>query len=198
VDLRSRLSTLIAVRVVVGTLLLGWAILIQLNRPGTLPVDPLFFLIGATYALSVASVATLGFANKHSWVADAQLGADAILVSGFIQVTGGITSYFSSLYVLPIIAASTLRFRRGALQVAALSAVLYLTLVAAQYLDALPYLPDAALGAGELELPTMQFAQFTVAINLFGFFGVALLSGSLADTRSRTCAPSTSTSSTAS
>ena len=33
-SLRSRLSTLIAVRVVVGTLLLGSAILIQLNRPG--------------------------------------------------------------------------------------------------------------------------------------------------------------------
>ena len=41
-----------------------------------------------------------------------------MLVSAFIHVTGGITSYFSSLYLLPIIAASTVRFRRGALQVA--------------------------------------------------------------------------------
>jgi hypothetical protein len=42
------------------------------------------------------------------------LARDAILVSAFIHVTGGITSYFSSLYLLPIMAASTVRFRRGA------------------------------------------------------------------------------------
>ena len=179
-DLRSRLATLIAVRVVVGSLLLGWAILIQLNRPGTFPIDPLFFLIGATYALSVASLATLRFANRHPWLADAQLGADALLVSGFIQVTGGINSYFSSLFLLPIIAASTIRFRRGALQVATLSAILYLALVSAQYLELFPYLPGS-FGENALQLPSQPLAQYTVAINLFGFVAVALLSGSLAE-----------------
>jgi two-component system sensor histidine kinase PilS (NtrC family) len=33
----------------------------------------------------------------------------------------------------------------------------------------------------ELELPTYKFAQYTVAINLFGFLAVALLAGSLAE-----------------
>jgi two-component system sensor histidine kinase PilS (NtrC family) len=180
-DLRSRLSTLVAVRLVVGTLLLGWATLIQFNRPGTLPVDPFFLLIGVTYALSVAYLATLKFVNRHPWLADAQLAADAILVSGFIQLTGGITSYFSSLYLLPIIAASTIRFRRGALQVATLSAILYLALVSAQYLDAFAYLPGSWLRGLAVDLPSVPFAQFTVAINLFGFVAVALLSGSLAE-----------------
>ncbi len=174
-DLRSRLATLIAVRVVVSTLLLGSAIVFQLNRPGTFPVDPFFFLIALTYALSVVGFTMLPLANRHPWLADAQLGADAFLVSGFIGLTGGIVSYFSSLYVLPIIAASTIRFRRGALQVAALSALLYLALVAAQYLDVSPF------WLGSLELPTRQFAQYTLAINLFGFAAVALLSGSLAE-----------------
>jgi two-component system sensor histidine kinase PilS (NtrC family) len=180
-DLRSRLSTLIAVRVVVSTLLLGWAILIQLNRPGTFPVDPFFFLIGLTYGLSVVYLATLRFVDRHLWLADLQLGADALLVSGFIQLTGGITSYFSSLYLLPIIAASMIRFRRGALQVATFSAILYLALVAAQYLDVFPYGPESRLPALAIDLPTLQFAQYTVAINLFGFVAVALLSGSLAE-----------------
>jgi two-component system sensor histidine kinase PilS (NtrC family) len=180
-NLRSRLSTLIAVRVIVGTLLLGWAILIQLNRPGTFPVDPFFFLIGLTYALSIAYLATVRFVDRHLWLADFQLGADAFLVSGFIQLTGGITSYFSSLYLLPIIAASVVRFRRGALQVAALSAILYLTLVFAQYMNVFPYGPGSWLGDLRLDLPTLQFAQYTVAINLFGFVAVALLSGSLAE-----------------
>jgi two-component system sensor histidine kinase PilS (NtrC family) len=178
-DLRRRLSTLIAVRVIVGTLLLGWAILIQINTPGAFPVEPLFFLIGSTYALSVTYIATLRFVDRHAWLVDVQLGMDAILVSAFIQVTGGITSYFSSLYVLPIIAASTIRFRRGALQVATLSALLYLGNVTGQYVSGQGYLPASWQFA--VALPGLRFAQYTVAINLFGFVAVALLSGSLAE-----------------
>ena len=177
IDLRSRLSTLIAVRVIVSTLLLGSAILVQLSRPGVFPVDPFFFLIALTYALSIVYFATLGRVNRHPWLADVQLGADALLVSGFISLTGGIVSYFSSLYVLPIIAASTIRFRRGAIQVATLSVVLYFGLVSAQYLDVFP----DWLAPAFLELPTWQFAQYTMAINVFGFGAVALLSGSLAE-----------------
>ena len=56
-------------------------------------------------------------------------------MSAFIHVTGGITSNFSSLYLLPIIAASMIRYRRVAVQLAAFSAVLYLGLVAVQYID---------------------------------------------------------------
>ena len=162
---------------VVSSILLGSAILIQLNRPGAFPIDPFFFLIALTYALSVVYFVTLRFVNRHPWLADAQLGADALLVSGFIGLTGGIVSYFSSLYFLPIIAASTVRFRRGALQVAVLSVLLYLALVSAQYLAIVP----EWLAARSLELPTRQFAQYTMAINVFGFVAVALLSGSLAE-----------------
>lgn len=180
-DLRQRLSTLIAVRVVASTLLLGSAILVQLNRPGAFPIDPFFFLIGLTYALSVVFIATLRFVDRLPWLADVQFGADAILVSAFIHVTGGITSYFSSLYLLPIIAASTIRFRRGALQVAALSAVLYLALVSLQYTGGMAYLPASWQVELPDPLPGVRLAQYTVAINLFGFVAVALLSGSLAE-----------------
>jgi two-component system, NtrC family, sensor histidine kinase PilS len=179
-NVRARLTTLISVRVVLSTLLLGSSVFLQMSRPGALASnsEPLFFLIGLTYALSVVYFLTLRFVERLKWLADVQLCGDALLVSGFIAATGGITSYFSSLYLLPIIAASTLRYRRGAMQVATLSAVLYLGLVAAQYIDidllhAWVQLPS--------ELPTLRFAQYTVAINLFGFFAVALLSGSLAE-----------------
>ncbi len=176
-DLRGRLSWLIAVRVIVGTLLLGWAILIQLNRPGAFPIDPFFFLIGLTYGLSIAYLVTLRFVDRCPWLADVQLGADALLVSGFIGLTGGVVSYFSSLYLLPIMAAATVQFRRGAVQVAVFSLVLYLGLVVAQYAEMFP----AWLGADVLQLPSHQVAQYTIAINVFGFFAIALLSGSLAE-----------------
>jgi len=180
VNLRSRLSTLIAARVVIGTLLLGSAILIQISRPGAFPVDPFFTLIGLTYALSVVYLATLRFAERHPWLVDLQFGLDAVLVSAFIHVTGGIASNFSSLYVLPVIAASMIRSRRVAMQVASLSAMLYLALVLVQYVDVgLPAL--AKRFTPVVELPTLGVARYTVAINLGGFFAVALLAGSLAE-----------------
>jgi two-component system sensor histidine kinase PilS (NtrC family) len=178
-NLRSRLSTLIAARVILVTLLMGSAILIQISRPGAFPVDPFFALIGLTYALSVFYLATLRFAERHLWLVDLQFAVDALLVSAFIHVTGGITSNFSSLYLLPIIAASMIRFRRVAVQVAGLSAVMYLALVAVQYVDL--DLPLARRFSPAVELPTIRVAQYTVAINLGGFIAVALLAGSLAD-----------------
>jgi len=178
-NLRSRLSTLIAARVVLVTLLMGSATLIQISRPGAFPIDPFFALIGLTYALSVFCLATLRYAERHLWLVDLQFGADALLVSAFIHVTGGIASNYSSLYLLPIIAASMIRYRRVAIQVAALSAVLYLTLVAVQYVDL--DLPLARRFSPQVELPTLRVAQYTVAINLGGFMAVALLAGSLAD-----------------
>ena len=178
-NLRRRLSTLIAARVVLVTVLFGSAILIQVNRPGSFPVDPYFPLIGLTYALSVFYLSTLRYAERHLWLADLQFGADAMLVSVFIHVTGGITSNYSSLYLLPIIAAAIIRYRRVALQVAVLSAALYTAIVAAQYGDF-----DLALArrfSPAVDLPTLRIAQYTVAINLGGFFAVALLAGSLAN-----------------
>ena len=49
---RRRLVWLIGTRVVVSTLLLGSAVVFQVNAPGTLAVNPFFFLIGLTYGLS--------------------------------------------------------------------------------------------------------------------------------------------------
>jgi two-component system sensor histidine kinase PilS (NtrC family) len=177
-NLRSRLSTIIAARVVLVTLLMGTAILIQINRPGAFPIDPFFALIGLTYALSVFYLATLRFVERHLWLIDLQFGVDALLVSAFIHVTGGIASNFSSLYLLPIIAASMIRYRRLAIQVASLSAALYLALVTVQYVDVLPL---ARRFSPAVDLPTLRVAQYTVAINLGGFLAVAMLAGSLAD-----------------
>jgi two-component system sensor histidine kinase PilS (NtrC family) len=178
-NLRRRLSTLIAVRVVLVTVLFGSAILIQISRPGAFPIDPYFALIGLTYALSVFYLATLRFAESHLWLADLQFGADALLVSAFIHVTGGIASNYSTLYLLPIIAAAIIRYRRVATQVAVLSAALYLAIVVAQYGDF--DVPLARRFSPVVELPTLRVAQYTVVINLGGFLAVAFLAGSLAN-----------------
>jgi two-component system sensor histidine kinase PilS (NtrC family) len=178
-NLRRRLSTLIAVRVVLVTVLFGSAILIQISRPGSFPIDPYFALIGLTYALSVFYLATLRFVESHLWLADLQFGADALLVSAFIHVTGGIASNYSTLYLLPIIGAAIIRYRRVATQVAVLNAALYLAIVVIQYGDF--DVPLARRFSPVVDLPTLRVAQYTVAINLSGFLAVALLAGSLAN-----------------
>ena len=179
--LRRKVAWLIAIRAIVSTILLGSAIVTQITAPGSFAVDPFFFLIGLTYALTITFALTVRYVDEYRWLVDVQLAGDALIVSAFIYVTGGITSYFTSLYVLPIVAASTVQFRRGGMLVATLSTVLYVGLVVAQYLAASGLLNDPWLTRYALALPSPSVARYTVALNVFGFFAVALLSGSLAD-----------------
>lgn len=174
--LRRKLLWLIACRAAAVTLLLGSAIAIQIKSPGSFPTDPFFFLIGLTYALTVIYTLTLKHIERHPWLVDLQLALDALVVSALVHLTGGVTSYFSSLYTLPIIAASTVQSWRGGLMVGVLSALTYGGLVGAQYVET-PLLPFL----GHAEVPPLRMALFTVGLNVFGFVAVAALSGYLAE-----------------
>jgi two-component system, NtrC family, sensor histidine kinase PilS len=179
--LRAKLVWLMAGRAAVITLLLGSALLIRLKFPGAFPIDPFFVLIGITYALTIVYGVALKYSEKNRWLVDVQLGCDAVIVSAIVYTTNGVSSYFSSLYTLPIIAASTIQSRRGGLMVAFLSSLLYIGLVLAQYYSSelLPGVLDYAL------LPPFRMAVFTVGLNVFGFLAVALLSGYLAESARR-------------
>ena len=179
--LRRKVAWLISVRAVIGTILLGSAIVLQIAAPGSVPVNPFFVLIGTIYALTIAYAATLRHVETRRWLVDLQLAGDALIVSAFIHFTGGITSYFVTLYLLPIVAGSTVSFRRGGLLVATLGTVLYVGLVFAQYLAASGWLPYTWVNDYATALPLPSVARYTVSLNVFGFFAVALLSGSLAD-----------------
>src|SRR5262249_40327161 len=178
---RHQVAWLMLVRFIISTILLGSAIFMQVTAPGSFAVNPFFSLIGLTYALTIVYATTLRYVDRYRWLVDLQLGADALIVSAFIYFTGGITSYFTSVYVLPIVGASTIQFRRGGLMVATLSAVLYAGLVLAQYLAASGLRTDPWLISASVVLPPPSVARYTTALNVFGFFAVALLSGSLAN-----------------
>src|SRR6476660_541193 len=180
VALRRNVAWLIAGRVVISTILLGSATFMRVTVPGSFAVDPFFFLIGLTYALTIGYALALRLVERHRWLIDLQLGIDALIVSAFIYFTGGITSYFTSLYVLPVIAASTIQLRRGGLLVATLSTVLYGGLVLAQYLAASGLRADPWLAAYAQSLPAVSVARLTLALNVFGLFAVAALGGTQA------------------
>jgi two-component system sensor histidine kinase PilS (NtrC family) len=180
--LRRRLAAHIAIRLVVATVLLGSAVVVQLREPGAWPVTPLFVLIGITYAVSLGFIGSLRYVERFPWLTDVHFALDAIIVSAAVFLTGGVQSLFTILYMLPVVAASLVQFRRGGLQVAGLSTILLVGLVLVQYQHADGYL-DLPFG---IEIPTeglapINIAQYTVIINAFGFFAVALLSGSLAE-----------------
>jgi two-component system, NtrC family, sensor histidine kinase PilS len=181
-NIRHKLLWLIGGRAAVITAVLGSAILIQSKAPGTLPIDPFFFLIGLTYGLTTLWALTLRFVDGHPWLIDVQLACDALIVTAIVYLTGGVASYFSSLYALPIIAASTVQSWRGGLMVSVLSSLMYSGLVVAQYQPASPLPVVVALDA----LPPIRVAVFTVGLNVFGFMAVAALSGYLAEGLKRT------------
>jgi two-component system, NtrC family, sensor histidine kinase PilS len=174
-SLRRKLLWMIGGRAAAITVLLGSAILIQLRAYGSFPIDPFFALIGLTYGLTVVWALTLRFVDRHPWLIDVQVACDALIVSAIVHLTGGVASYLSSLYTLPIIAASTVQSWRGGLMVSVLSSVIYTGLVIAQY-QGVP-LPMVMLDS----LPPARLAIFTVALNVCGFMAVAGLSGYLAE-----------------
>ena len=175
--IRRKLLWLMTARAAVISVLLGSAVLIQIKSPGSFPIDPYFFLLALTFALTVVYSLTLGHTERHRWLVDLQLAADAGIVSGIVYVTGGVNSYFSTLYALPIIAASTLRLWRGGILVGALSSVLYAGIVLTQYYGT----PASPIVVVAENLPPLRVAIYTLGLNVFGFLAVAALTGYLAE-----------------
>ena len=175
--LRRKLLWLIAARAGIVTLLLGSAILVQVTSPGASRIDPFFYLIGITYALTAMYALALKFTERHRWLIDVQLAADAVIITAVVALTGGVTSYFSSFYTLPIIASSTIESRRGGLMLGVLSSLLLTVIVVAQYFapGVLPFAVEST------PLPAQPVALYTVGLNAFGFLAVAGLSAYLAE-----------------
>jgi two-component system, NtrC family, sensor histidine kinase PilS len=176
-SMRQRLLWLIAARAAAVGLLLGSAVLIQIKAPGSFPVDPFFFLLGVTFALTVLYVMVLNQAEKRAWIVHAQLLADTLIVSAIVYLTGGINSYFASLYALPIIAASVVRSWRGGMVIWAAGSALYGAIALLQYAGAGALFPGQAIEA----LPADRVALYRLGLNVFGLFAIAALTGYLAE-----------------
>jgi two-component system sensor histidine kinase PilS (NtrC family) len=166
----------IALRAVAASVLLGTAILLRVDA-GVFGhrVDPYFALIAVTYALTGLYAASVRYADRHPWLVDAQFAGDIALVSTVVVLSGGVDSYFTSLYALPIVAAGTVARRRGGLLTAVLSAICYGGVVLLQYTEV-----STAFAPG-LQLPPGTSALYRVAMNGAGLLAVGALTGSLAE-----------------
>jgi two-component system sensor histidine kinase PilS (NtrC family) len=179
---RRRIVQLMIWRLIITTILLGSAAAIQLNTAAAARPEPLYVLIAWTYALSAGYAIGLRLLQRAGWLIDVQLALDVLTVSAFVWMTGGILSSYAFVYVLPIMAASAVQLRKGALWVTALSMVLYTATAAVQY-TSLPFQPSSVWEAAgtAVFLPRGLVAEYTVAVHLLGFLAVGLLTGSLAE-----------------
>ena len=181
-NLERHLRWLIAFRLVMISSVLISYLVFELSSRGELPeFNLLFVIVAATYLASLLHIALLRLlAHRPLWHAYVQFAGDLALVSGLVYFFGGITSPFSMLYLVVIMVAAVILQRRAALTVAGLAYILYailLTALARNWIPALSPLPT------DLELSFR--ISYNLAVHLFGFFAVALLTSYLGESATR-------------
>lgn len=154
----------------------------ELSSRGELPeFNLLFVIVAATYLTSLGHIILLRLLPARPvWLAYLQFAGDLALVSGLVYFFGGITSPFSMLYLVVIMVSAVVLQRRAALTVAGLAYILYATLLTAlarNWIPALSPLPT------DLELSFR--ISYNLAVHLFGFFAVALLTSYLGESALR-------------
>ncbi len=174
---------LIAVRVVVVTTLLLAALIIQYTVRAILPLNYLYTTAGVTYALTLVYIALGSIVPSRRINLIIQIGGDLLVETLLVYFTGGLDSPFSFLYLVSIITASMLLYRRGGLLAASGAAILYGTLVDLMYYGVLP-MPEQALF-----MPMAWSASrlyYNMAANFAGFYATALLTSYLSEQLQRT------------
>ncbi|HVE72096.1 MAG TPA: ATP-binding protein [Thermoanaerobaculia bacterium] len=174
---------LIAVRVVIVTTLLLAALIIQYTIREVLPIDYLYVAAGATYALTLLYIALAFSVPSRTLNLTIQTGGDLLVETLLVYFTGGLDSPFSFLYLVSVITASMLLYRRGGLLAASAASILYGVLVDLMYYGVLP-MPEQSMF-----LPiawTSSRLYFNMAANFSGFYATALLTSYLSEQLQRT------------
>lgn len=181
--LQRQIVRLIVFRVVIVTTLMGTLFAIQLSPEGgaVRSFGFIYKLSGITYGLSILYLLLLGKAGRSVLFVYAQLLGDAALVTGLVYYTGGISSPFSFLYLLTIITAVIMLYRRGGFILASACGIAYGVLVDLQYLGLLP-----AGGTVAAQAPSLYSHYYSIFLHFFAFYAVAYLVSYLAENLKRT------------
>ncbi len=167
---RKDIFWLILLRLIIVTALAVSAIIIQFSTSTFLPLMLFYYLIIATYVLSIGYLLLYYWGRYQTFQACLQIFFDLLLITAFVYVSGGLKGSFYFLYIFGIIAASIVLSKRAAYLTAALSGVLFGILVNGMHLGFLPY-----LGSDQLT----ELSPGTVINNIFiswsMFFIVAFL-----------------------
>jgi len=177
----SRLQLMMFVRVGLVSLLLGVAIIIQVQETKAYFGEILnahYVLVALIYFLTFCYVVVLKYIKNLARFAYFQLLIDTIFITAIIYTTGGIESIFSFLYQLNIIAGAILLYRRGGLIIASFSTILY-----GAFLDFSYYGLINPLGYHHPYVYDYQVSEifYMILVNGAAFYLVAILSSFLSE-----------------
>jgi len=179
-QLRLHILWLIFIRVVLLTLLLGIAALLQFERQQVI-LPPLFFsliFIFAFYGYSIGSALILQKKNLHlRRFALIQLISDTFFTALLVYATGCSQSIFTPVFFLPILAGGLILYRIGGLIPAATATILYGAVLASEYLG---YIPPYFSATRYRPVEDVMIGTNIFAVYGLTFFLIALLSGMLA------------------
>src|SRR6202051_5079962 len=171
-DERNWLAWLVKVRILILTFLLGIQLAVTRLTPTRLPMRLFLSTILLWYTFSLFYVLLLSFWQEHRLQASLQVLTDLIMVSLVVHETGGWDSSLNFLYPLVIIVAGILLPRVWAHLVAALSFILYGTVLDLNYYGAVRSYCSTH--------PDLKTLHGIVLVNLFAFLAVAYLTSLLA------------------
>jgi two-component system sensor histidine kinase PilS (NtrC family) len=177
VDLELRLKRLMLFRVVMVTTLLFVATYVEAISETLASVNPLYFVIGATYALTVVHVAALRLVPSRRALAYGQVAGDLLMVTALVYLFGGVSTGFLLLYPISVLSSTMLVPRRGALILGGVATALYGALLAALRHGLLPTTEGLA-GLPQLPPKSLLYAVFVLGV---ACVTVALLGSYLAE-----------------
>ena len=175
-----RLQWLMFLRVIFVTVLLGSSILVQFKDRESLapPLLIIYALIASVYVLTFLYVVVLKRRGSSLGFAYIQIALDTVLVTLLIYVTGSIASVFSFLYLVVIVYASILLYKKGSLVMATLCSIQYGLMVGLEYYGIVtPFHSLSTLGIEEYE---KSYLIYKFGLTVVACFLVAFLSSTLA------------------
>jgi two-component system, NtrC family, sensor histidine kinase PilS len=125
VDFGVRLKRLMFFRLVMVTTLLLIATYVEAISEILEPINPLYFLVAATYLLTLFHSVALRYARSLVPQVYAQVAGDLIVITGLVYIFGGIRTGFMLLYPLSVLSGSVLLRRQGGIVLAALATLFY-------------------------------------------------------------------------
>jgi two-component system sensor histidine kinase PilS (NtrC family) len=181
-----KLQWLIFFRALFAAVLLGSAVFVGIRDKFTFTSDPLIVVnsIGVLLlCLSGLYSFILYHTSRLSILGYFQISLDSLLVTGIIFVTGGFSSIFSFLYLVVIIYASMVLFRRGGMFMAFFCSVQYCVLVSLEYEGGI--YPIGFASDFVVKNNNWDYVLYKLTITIAACFCVAFLTGLLAEQERR-------------
>ena len=186
-ELQKRLHTLMFLRVLFVSVILGALIIIRFRGAHvdlTHAQSAPYILLAVIYFTNIVYIFLIKYLGRIRLQAYFQLFFDTLFITFFIYTTGGIDSIFSFLFILNIISGSIIILsRKGGILVASASSILYGLMLDLHYYGLIH--PMGSRVNYTSDSYNSAFLFYTILVNMAAFYLVGYLSGFLAEQTKR-------------